>query len=399
MSEANILVVDDNPVIVTYLSAILTKSGYEVFSAVNGREGQETVDRESIDLIISDKNMPEVDGIQFCKSIKEGSKTKDIYFILLSITDTSESKAEGLNIGADDYLSKTITSEELLARVKAGLRIKNLVNQLKNANLSLFQAEKLASIGQLAAGVAHEINNPVGFITSNLRTLGDYVGDLLQYISVQEKIIKHESLGNQEDLANLRQELDIDYIADDIQNLVGESLDGSDRVKKIILDLKNFARTEKGGKQKSSLEVMINSTLNIIWNELKYKAKIIREFADEELVIFCNSQEINQVLMNLLLNASQSIEGQGEITIKTWQDEKFVNIAISDTGCGIPEENMSKLFEPFFTTKAVGKGTGLGLSIIYDIVKKHGGKVLVDSTVGAGTTFTVQLPGNGENLS
>ncbi len=358
MSAAKILIVDDSQTVIEYLTGILQGSDYEILTAINGKEGLKIVENNTVDLILSDKQMPVMDGVDFCKAVKGAERTQNIYFILLSTSDTSESKTAALNIGADDYLSKTITSEELIARVKAGLRIRQLMEQLKEANLSLFQSEKLASIGQLAAGVAHEINNPISFITSNIKTLKDYSADLLMYQSELEKIARQYCPDEKSSVEQLRQKLDIDYITEDINNLIDESLEGSRRVKKIVLDLKDFARIDHDEKQDSSIEELIESTLNIIRNDLKYKADIIKKYADESLIVNCNSQEINQVLVNLLINASQAIKDRGQITIKTWQDTQYANITISDTGCGIPQENITKLFDPFFTTKPVGQEQG-----------------------------------------
>lgn len=263
---------------------------------------------------------------------------------------------------------------------------------LHEAQVQLFQQEKMASIGQLAAGVAHEINNPIGFIMSNLGTLGKYLERLRGFIAAQDEIISEQEREEaSQRLAQTKKNLKIEYIMGDIDNLITESVDGAERVKKIVQDLKSFSRIDGTEVKVVNLHDCLDSTINIVWNELKYKATLKKEYGDVP-PLKCNPQQLNQVFMNLLVNAGHAIESQGEITVQTWREGKNAFIAISDTGCGIHDEVKTRIFEPFFTTKEVGKGTGLGLSISYDIVKNHGGEITVESKQGKGTTFTVQIP-------
>ena len=265
-------------------------------------------------------------------------------------------------------------------------------NELKQTQSQMLQQEKMASIGQLAAGVAHEINNPMGFISSNLGTLGKYTDKLSEFINIQSRALESiDDVQKAEELREARKRLKIDYILEDIRELIKESLDGADRVKKIVQDLKSFSRVDEAEYKMADINECIESTLNIVWNELKYKATVHKEYGDIPMTR-CYPQQLNQVFMNLLVNASHAIEKQGEITIKTWNSGNTINVSISDTGCGIPEDKINRIFEPFFTTKEVGKGTGLGLSIAYDIIKKHNGEISVQSEVGRGTTFTVKIP-------
>jgi len=264
--------------------------------------------------------------------------------------------------------------------------------ELKATQSKILQQEKMASVGQLAAGVAHEINNPMGFISSNLGTLGKYVDKLTGFINAQAEIIGALNTTNAtEDLKELRKKLKVDYITDDISQLINESLDGADRVKKIVQNLKTFSRVDEAEYKHVDINECIESTLNIVWNELKYKATVTKEYGTLPQTK-CYPQQLNQVFMNLLVNAAQAIEKQGEIKIKTWNGDGSVNVSISDTGCGIPRDKLQRIFEPFFTTKPVGKGTGLGLSITYDIVKKHKGEIKVESKAGSGTVFTLKIP-------
>jgi two-component system NtrC family sensor kinase len=267
---------------------------------------------------------------------------------------------------------------------------------LKEAQLQIFQQEKMASIGQLAAGVAHEINNPMGFISSNLNTLNKYVERLAEYISVVDQNI---SAGSDSDYAGrvqeVRKRLKIDRIMGDSHELIAESLDGAGRVRRIVQDLKSFSRVDQAESALIDMNGALETTINIAWNEIKYVAELHRDFG-EVPPIKCFPQQLNQVFLNLLVNAAHAMEGgQGAITVSTRSDGTSLFVAVADNGKGIAEENLQRIFEPFFTTKEVGKGTGLGLSISYDIIKKHGGEIMVESQVGVGTTFTVRLPIDG----
>ncbi|MBU0483050.1 MAG: peptidylprolyl isomerase [Proteobacteria bacterium] len=275
---------------------------------------------------------------------------------------------------------------------KTHRELEQLYHELQTTQAQVIQQEKLASIGNLAAGVAHEINNPMGFIASNLSTLGKYALKLTEFIEAQSSVLtSHQDREKIEDIQEKRKNLKIDYLLNDIPDLIAESLDGADRVKIIVQNLKSFARTDDQKPMLADLNACLESTLNIIWNELKYKCTVKKDYGDLPLVR-CFPQQLNQVFMNLLLNAAQAIETQGEIIIQTFSDRSFVHVTITDTGCGIPTENLDKIFEPFFTTKKIGMGTGLGMSIAYDLIKKHNGKIAIQSEIGKGTTFTVSIP-------
>ena len=270
--------------------------------------------------------------------------------------------------------------------------------ELQNAQTQLLQAEKFSAIGQLAAGIAHEINNPIGFINSNLQTLEKYLVHYTQLLGILNKLEKALRDKDQERAAHIvsswekiRQETNFAFIDDDIGNLLKESREGTRKVSRIVLDLRAFASPDKGIMDAINVEALMESMLNIVYNEIKYKAELKRDYGDVPLVI-CNPQKIGQVFVNLLINAAHAIENKGFITIKTYTKDEYVCIDISDTGCGIPPENVTKVFDPFFTTKPVGKGVGMGLSISYDIVRKHGGTMTFTSGIGKGTTFTVMLP-------
>lgn len=252
--------------------------------------------------------------------------------------------------------------------------------------------EKMASIGQLAAGVAHEINNPMGYISSNLSSLSKYADRLDEYIAaLQGSLYECEGHPGLAELDLLRQRLKVDYIISDIRELVNESLDGATRVKRIVQDLKSFSRIDQSEGTPANLNDVLESTINIAWNELKYIAAIERNFSEIPSIV-CHPQQLNQVFLNLLVNAAQAMEKQGVITLRTWNDDANLFVSVTDVGKGMPEEVRRRIFDPFFTTKDPGSGTGLGLSISADIVHKHGGEITVESEVGRGTTFTVSLP-------
>jgi signal transduction histidine kinase len=243
------------------------------------------------------------------------------------------------------------------------------------------QSEKMASIGQLAAGVAHEINNPVGYVYSNLGTLAGYVDELL-------RVVRHLS-GKGDGPAPA---CDVAFLEEDIPALVSETREGLDRVKKIVQDLKDFSRVDKSDDwEPADLVKGLESTLNIVANEVKYKAAVVKELVPLP-VVPCLPTQLNQVFMNLLVNAAQAIAGKGTITLRSGFDDSDVWIEVADDGCGMPADVQARIFEPFYTTKPVGKGTGLGLSVSYSIVQKHHGRIELTSAPGQGTAFRVVLP-------
>ena len=295
-------------------------------------------------------------------------------------------------IGAFNRLLASVAQREteLHSHVE---QLTELNHKLEDAQNQLLQSEKMASVGQLAAGVAHEINNPIGFINSNLGTLKGQVNDLLNvtaaYQNAEPALAEHAEL-----LAAIRQAktaADLEFLQEDIPNLINESIDGVQRVKKIIDNLKDFSRVDTAEWQYANLERGLESTLSIAWNELKYKAEIVREYAGLP-EIECIASQVNQVFLNLLVNAAHAIAEHGIITLRTGFDDEQVWVEIGDTGTGIKPEHLKKIFDPFFTTKPVGKGTGLGLSLAYSIVKRHHGRLDVRSEPGKGSVFRLALP-------
>ncbi|WP_018609967.1 histidine kinase [Uliginosibacterium gangwonense] len=268
---------------------------------------------------------------------------------------------------------------------------RQLIHKLEEAHNQLLQSEKLASIGQLAAGVAHEINNPIGFVYSNLGTLQRYVVDLLKLVEQLDCFDAEREPEQSEQIKRLKQQIDFDFLHTDIMALIDESIDGATRVRQIVQDLRDFSRPAAAEWQLADLHRGLDSTINVAWNEIKYKAEVIREYGDIP-EIECLPFQLNQVFLNLLVNAAHAIEKQGKITIRTRCDDRTVTVSISDTGCGIPPEIINRIFDPFFTTKPIGKGTGLGLSVAYGIVVKHNGEIIANSSLGEGTEFVIRLP-------
>ncbi|MFY9316319.1 MAG: PAS domain S-box protein [Burkholderiales bacterium] len=277
--------------------------------------------------------------------------------------------------------------EDITARKRAEEQLAATQNQL-------MQADKMSSVGQLAAGVAHEINNPIGYVYSNLGTLGKYIDELMGMLDTYGAA-ENELPAASPALAALqrrKEQLDLAFLREDVTALMSESREGITRVKKIVQDLKDFSHADtKDEWQTAELHKGLESTLNIAHNEFKYKANVIKEYG-ELPEIRCLPSQLNQVFMNLMVNAAHAIKDKGTITLRTGLRGEEVWVEISDTGDGIPKEDLKRIFDPFFTTKPIGKGTGLGLSLSYGIVKKHGGRIEVDSEVGKGTTFRILLP-------
>ena len=295
-------------------------------------------------------------------------------------------------------MAKKVTQRETsLSNAKNSLQ--ELNDRLVEHQQQLLHSEKLASVGQLAAGVAHEINNPTGFVMGNIEVLKDYKDDLQNLFKLYhslETCIESQDMNSiiskVKEIMNFKEEKDIDYILNDMDDLIKDSLDGTSRIKNIVKDLKNFSRIDSINKEEIDInEEVIETALRLVWNELKYKCTLEKNLTPLPLYS-CNSGELSQVILNLLVNACDAITERGIISISSLYKENYIEIKVSDNGSGINDKDLNKLFDPFFTTKEIGKGTGLGLSISHRIIKKHGGILSVASQLNEGTVFTIMLP-------
>lgn len=406
--ELKILIVDDDDVDRMAINRALKSAAIEanITEAASSNEALEALANENFDCALFDYMLPDGDGLSLLRDIRKANIATPV--VMLTGQRDERLIVELLRAGASDYLSKEDLSGESLGhvvqtsirlfraeheRLRAHDELEATHRELQASHQQLLQSEKLASIGQLAAGVAHEINNPVGYVYSNLGTLQKYIDNLFQMLEAYEPLeaLVAEDQQALKNIQALKLELDLEFLKEDVRDLVSESREGIARVKGIVQDLKDFSHVDEAEWQWADLIRGLDSTLNIVNNEIKYKAEVVKEYT-ELPEVECLASQINQVFMNLLVNAAHAIEERGVITIRTGHKNGNVWIAVSDTGTGIDTEHLKKIFDPFFTTKAVGTGTGLGLSLSYGIMQKHNGSISVDSEVGKGTTFTIHMP-------
>jgi signal transduction histidine kinase len=410
-SKPGVLIIDDNINNIEVLAAALTDD-YDISFANSGAEGIELAETYRPDLILLDIMMPFMDGFETCRRIRNSKSIHDIPIIFISALEELSDKVKAFQVGGNDYVTKPFQPAELRARVSAHsslyrtrreleIREESLRNnlheletahqQLKAMSSQLLQSEKLASIGQLAAGVAHEINNPIGFVNSNLTTLNKYIKDLFKIVDLYAPLEIVAQPDHLLQLKEAKQQVDLDFLRLDIFDLLDESIEGIARVRGIVKGLLNIAHPDESEWLEVNLQQLLESTLNVAWSEIKLKAEVVKDYTDLPLVQ-CLPSQINQVLLNLLINAAQAIEKNGLITLSTRREGDWVSIAVSDNGCGVSPKHVEKIFDPFFTTKQVGHGMGLGLYMSYGIIVKHGGRIEVDSEIDQGSTFTIYLP-------
>lgn len=447
-----ILIVDDNPTNLEVLSDTLTAAGFQVGVALDGETALEQVQYYDAELIILDVMMPGIDGFETCKRLKANPLTADIPVIFSTALSDPTNKVTGLSLGAVDYITKPFQHEEVLARIQLHLKLRNLDKNLKEQNFLLQQEvkqrqiaedllknlneeleqrvhdrtfelsqalqkleqtqvqlihnEKMSSLGRLVAGVAHEINNPVNFISGNLNHAKAYNEELLTLLRLCQK--NWTSLPSE--IQHYLKGIDPEYLQEDLPKLLSSMKTGAERISKIVISLRNFSRLDEAQKKIVNIHKGIESTLLILQEQLKGKTdtfniRVIREYGQLP-PIECYASQLNQVFMNLLANAIDAMDEQNYLSLPQnkvshptiWirtevLQQDWVTIKISDNGPGIPTDVQSKIFDPFFTTKAVGKGTGLGLSISHQIiVQKHQGQLSCSSEIGKGTEFTIKLP-------
>jgi len=426
--KGNILIVDDVPTNLHLLAKILSKQGYKTRTAPDGQLALRSIELTPPDLILLDIMMPGMDGYTVCKELKASATTKDIPVIFISALNETLDKVKAFEVGGVDYITKPFHDKEVLARVSNQLMQRQLFQQtqsyaqqleqtlteLKKTQAQLIQKEKMASLGQLAAGIAHEINNPVNFISGNIGMADDYARDLVRLIKLYRHYYPHPVA----EIVGELEKIQPDFIADDYPKLLNSMKEGASRISEIVLSLRNFSRLGEEKYKSVDIHEGIDNTLVILQHRLKEAnnigdIEVIKHYSQLPKVT-CYASQLNQVFMNLLTNAIDALETQPsprKITISTSvsydseaavhnpdsklaiQNSQSVVIHIADNGCGISEAVRHRIFDPFFTTKPVGRGTGLGLAISHDIVvEKHGGKISCISHPGGGTEFILQIP-------
>ncbi|BAZ66830.1 MAG: hybrid sensor histidine kinase/response regulator [Pelatocladus maniniholoensis HA4357-MV3] len=419
-SKANILVVDDTPDNLRLLSAMLTAQGYEVRKALSGKMALTACQMVLPDVILLDINMPEIDGYEVCRQLKTNDRTCRIPVIFISALDDVLDKVKAFDVGGVDYITKPFHGVEVVLRIENQLKLCLLQNKLHDKNILLqkalddlqtsevqmIQQEKMAALGQLVAGIAHEVNNPISFIYGNLEHVSQYVQDLINLIEAYQQEYPSPTLKIQE----IVKQMDLNFLINDQQNLMDAMYRGAERIRSIVEALQNFSRLDEAQMKRVNIHEGIDSTIVMLQHRLNKTTnrpaiRILKKYSDLPLVA-CYVSEINQVFMHLLNNAIDALDessvnsqvsiakDKGEIHIRTMlTNSDTVNIYIADNGPGISESVRSRMFDPFFTTKPPGKGSGLGLAISYQIVvQKHQGKLTCNSLPGQGAEFIIEIP-------
>lgn len=415
--EPQILIVDDSPTNATALLAILQQAGFNVVVANNGESALKKVKETPPSLILLDVMLPEMDGFEICLRLKQIKEAQDIPVIFMTALSKIEDKVKGLSMGAVDYVTKPLQKEEVIARVNVHLKLSNLnkqleaqsqelkvtLKQLQESQLQLIQNEKMSTLGQLVAGVAHEINNPVGAISANSIYAATYINDLVEHLRL------YQQKATEEEINAHAEEIEVEFLIEDLSNILTTLQKSAIRIKDISESFRIFSRNDTDGKVNFDIHEGIESTLLIIKHRLKKNEKhpeieVIKDYGKLPM-ISCLPGPLNQVFMNLLINAVDALRDchhqqinspkKPQISIKTALNQEGTHavIHIRDNGTGIPEEIQEKIFGYAFTTKPVGKGTGLGLAITRQIIiEKHGGSLEVTSQPGEGAEFIISLP-------
>ncbi len=415
-----ILIVDDTPDMATLMVKAVKNQGYEPFVAGDGVCALEMASAIAPDAILLDVMMPRMSGIEVLRKLKADDELRHIPVVLVTAKGEDADVIGGLDAGAHDYVTKPFKKEVLAARIRSAVRVKEHRDKLQEANSrlqaemaerkrmehELAQAQKMESIGHLAAGIAHEINTPAQYVGDNTRFLRDVfasvdglLGDLDRMLEAAKRREISEALIAEVD-ANVRK-ADVAYVKAEAPKAIQQSLEGIERVATIVRAMKEFSHPGNGHKQLVDLNRAIESTLTVSRNEWKYVADLVTDFDPGLPPVFCLPGDFNQVILNLVVNAAQAIatvvendpQRRGTITVRTRQAGDWAEIRVEDTGTGIPADIRHKVFDHFFTTKAVGKGTGQGLAIAHAVVvRKHGGTIRFESEEGKGTTFIVRVP-------
>lgn len=420
VAKIRVLLIDERVLIAKVLQSVFETHPDIEFSYCSDRSAaMELASRMHPTTIFQVLSMPDVSGLDLVRDFRAAPVLNDVPIVVVSANEDSKAKEDAFSAGADDYLVKLPNEIEIVARVRydsraytARQKLQNTVDKLERANNQLAQSEKLALIGLLAAGVAHEINNPVAFVTSNLNSLQGYWQDVFNVIDAHARLDEGLSVDSAQPAVVIepKEKLQLNDLQQDIWQVLDECKDGLSRVQKIVGNLNHFSRSGDTEWEWTDLHEELDRTVGVAINEIKYKADINKEYGDLPMVQ-CVPSQINQVFLNLLVNAAQAIEGRGAITITTRagalpyelrgvdsgngadaDPDAWICVQISDTGTGIDAHTLQHIFDPFFTTKEVGEGTGLGLSVSFGIIQGHGGHILADSEAGAGARFSIWLP-------
>ena len=406
-ATSRILVVDDNPTNRRILVLAMQRAGYEMLEAVDGRAAVDATLEHMPDIVLMDVNMPVLDGFGACEELKANPKTADIPVVFITAKTGVEDIERGFAVGGADYVTKPFYLQEVKARISIHLQLKQAVRDLEQSHTALLQAQKLESIGQLAAGVAHEINTPSQYVGDNLRFLEESFSELAPLLKASQQLagaVKDgapEGMELAEALIALHEEADTEYLGEEIPRALQQSIDGIGRVSKIVRAMKEYSHP--GVKEATNIDLAnsIESTVTVSRNEWRYVADLETEFDPELPPVCCHPGELNQVFLNMIVNAAHAIADaidgdsgeKGKIRVTTKRDGDMAEVRISDSGSGIPEAARARIFDPFFTTKGVGKGTGQGLAIAYNVVvEQHHGTLAFETELGAGTTFIIRIP-------
>lgn len=412
-SSSFVLIVDDTPTNISVLAQTLRQAGLAIRIANDGASALEQVKKGQPSLILLDVQMPIMDGFETCRRLKANETTSSIPVIFMTALSDKASRVKGLSLGAVDYIAKPFEQDEVLARVRVHLQLKQLTEQLEarvqertqalqNAQVQLVQQEKLATLGQLIAGVAHEINNPMACIANNVEPATEYVRDLAALIELYQQHYSEPDPAIDE----LIEERDIGFVLEDLPKLLDSMKLSAERIKNISTSLRNFSRIDASDKVPVNLHEGLDSTLVILGHRIKASGSrpeivIAKQYGDIPQVE-CFPSALNQVFMNILANAMDALEetAHPQITITTKQvEDGWVTVEIEDNGPGLTEVIKQRLFEPLFTTKPIGKGTGLGLSISRQIVvERHQGRINCISSTGTGCKFVLDLPATMKSL-
>jgi signal transduction histidine kinase len=415
--RGRVVVADDEPCSRLILRASLSCE-FDVTCVEDGVDALQAVQQDGADAVVSDVEMPRMSGIDLAAHLKANPATRHVPIILVTGASGPEAAATALEAGADDYVTKPVNRVELLARVRAATRMHRTYQALQESHRELestlaalhaaqaerLQSAKLESIGELAAGIAHEINTPIQFVGDNTRFLGTAFEELVQLILTYREVLATAGDGGASSDAASRvlaaeESADLAFLQEEVPRAITQSLDGVWRVASLVRAMKEFAHPSSSAQAPADLNQAILSTLTVARNEIKYVADVDTELGELPPVT-CHVGDLNQVFLNLLVNAAHAIAdrvatdgGRGVIHVSTCREGEHVVVAIRDTGAGIPEAVRSRIFDPFFTTKEVGRGSGQGLTIARSIVvDKHGGSLTFETAPGEGTTFFVRIP-------